>query len=85
MRITTAIALSFARATKAALEEPSTKYDRRGVWVMSNFLFEKERDRVVDLIERAGRDGYNGVVISDYKLNLLSRMPKHYFDHLERV
>ena len=52
---------------------------------MTNLLVEKEADRVVALVERAGRDGYNGLVISDYKLNFLERMPKHYFEHVERV
>ena len=61
------------------------RYDRRWVWVMANLLVEKEADRVVALLERAGRDGYNGMVISDYKLNFLQRMPKHYFEHVERV
>jgi hypothetical protein len=61
------------------------RYDRRWVWVMTNLLVEKEADRVVALLERAGRDGYNGMVISDYKLNFLERMPKHYFEHVERV
>ena len=52
---------------------------------MANLLVEKEADRVVALVERAGRDGYNGVVISDYKLNFLERMPKQYFEHVARV
>jgi hypothetical protein len=52
---------------------------------MANLLVEKEADRVVALVERAGRDGYNGVVISDYKLNFLERMPKGYFEHVARV
>ncbi len=65
--------------------EPDPRHDRRWVWVMANLLVEKEADRVVALVERAGRDGYNGLVISDYKLNFLGRMPKHYFEHVERV
>jgi hypothetical protein len=66
-------------------DEPSPSYDRRWVWVMTNLLVDKEADRVVALIERASRDGYNGVVVSDYKLNFLERMPKYYFEHVERV
>jgi hypothetical protein len=64
-------------------DEP--RYDRRWVWVMTNLMVEKEADRVVALIERAGRAGYNGVVIADYKFNFLDRMPRHYFDHAGRV
>ena len=69
----------------AAEDEAQARFDRRWVWVMTNLLVEKEADRVVALIERAGRDGYNGLVISDYKLNFLERMPPHYFKHVERV
>ncbi|MDG3006374.1 hypothetical protein [Paludisphaera mucosa] len=61
------------------------RYERRWVWVMANLMVEAEADRVVALIERAGRDDYNGVVISDYKLNFLGRMPAHYFQHVDRV
>ncbi len=72
-------------ASPCHAQKDAARYDRRWVWVMSNLLVEKEADRVVALIERAGRAGYNGVVISDYKLNFLGRMPKHYFDHVGRV
>ena len=51
----------------------------------ANLLVEKEADRVVGLVERAARDGYNGLVLADYKLNFLERMPKAYFDHAARV
>jgi len=65
--------------------DDSPRFDRRWVWVMANLLVENEVDRTVSLIERAARDGYNGVVISDYKLNFLDRMPRNYFTHVERV
>jgi hypothetical protein len=52
---------------------------------MTNLLVDAEADRVVALVERAAKDGYNGVVIADYKTNFLGRMPKTYFDHVERV
>src|SRR4051812_18520374 len=83
-------ALLFLLALVACLRsvdagEMAPRYDQRWVWVMANLLVDKEADRVVALIERAGRDGYNGLVISDYKLNFLDRMPKHYFEHVARV
>jgi len=71
------------RAVHAA--ENDARYDRRWVWVMTNLLVEKEADRVAALVERAARDGYNGVVINDYKLNFLGRMPGHYFQNVARV
>jgi hypothetical protein len=78
------IVLWFLNVIRPAFAD-DTRYDRRWVWVMSNMLVEKEADRVVALIERAGKAGYNGVVISDYKFNFLDRMPRHYFEHAGRV
>lgn len=66
-------------------DDARPRYDRRWVWVMANLLVDAEADRVAALVERAGRDGYNGLVLSDYKLNFLQRMPKHYFAHVDRV
>jgi len=66
-------------------DDPKPRYDRRWVWAMSNLLVDKEADRLVDLVERAGKAGYNGIVISDYKCNFLDRMPPVYFKHVERV
>jgi hypothetical protein len=81
----TLLAFSLLACHPTLAAEGDPRYDRRWVWVMANLMVEKEADRVVALIERAGRDGYNGLVISDYKLNFLGRMPKYYFDHVERV
>ena len=66
-------------------DDATPRYDRRWVWVMTNLLVDAEADRVVALVERAGRAGYNGLVLSDYKLNFLGRMPPTYFEHVARV
>jgi len=50
-----------ASCSPAPAQEAGPRYDRRWVWIMSNLLVDKEADRVVALVERAGRDGYNGV------------------------
>ena len=71
--------------TPGRADDHRPKYDRRWVWVMTNLLVEKEADRVAALVERAGRDGYNGVVLADYKMNFLQRMPQEYFQHVEKV
>jgi len=39
----------------------------------------------VALIRRAGKSGYNGVVLTDYKFNILDRMPDRYFKNVARV
>jgi hypothetical protein len=38
-------------------------------------------DRAKDILTRAAAAGYNGVVLADYKLNILDRVPEFYFDH----
>ena len=80
-----ALVVLLALAGLAPAEEPGPRYDRRWVWLMANLLVETEADRTVALIERAGRAGYNGLVLSDYKLNFLGRMPRKYFEHVARV
>src|SRR5205085_10169775 len=46
---------------------------------------ERSTDELAALIERAGKAGYNGVVVADYKLNILDRVPPHYFRNVARV
>ncbi len=74
-----------AQSAVYAQGDDRPKYQRRWVWVMTNLLVDKEVDRVVALIKRSAAAGYNGIVISDYKMNFLDRMPSHYFVHAERV
>ncbi|HEV3004412.1 MAG TPA: hypothetical protein VGX78_08110, partial [Pirellulales bacterium] len=37
------------------------------------------------LLRRAAKVGYNGVVLADYKLNVLDRVPDHYFKNARLV
>jgi hypothetical protein len=61
------------------------QYQQRWFYACHNLLVDKSVDEVVRLIERAGRSGYNGVVLADYKFNILDRMPRNYFQNVERV
>ena len=36
------------------------------------------------ILRRAAKSGYNGVVLADYKLNILDRVPDHYFKNAAR-
>ena len=40
---------------------------------------------VIALIDRAKKDGYTAMLIADYKLNILDRVPNHYFPNVEKV
>src|SRR5262249_2852478 len=70
-------------AAPAPAQEPV--YQDRWFYASHNLQGEKNADELVKLTERAGKAGYNGVVLADYKLNILDRVPKHYFANLEKV
>src|SRR3954452_23194396 len=60
-------------------------YRDRWFYSMFNLQVEKNADELIRVIERAGKAGYTGVVLADYKLNILDRVPAHYFKNLARV
>ncbi len=61
------------------------RYEKRWFYVMLNLQVEANADRLVDLIGQAKSAGYNGLVLADYKLNVLDRVPEFYFPNVERV
>lgn len=77
--------LTICLNSTALAADPAPKYERRWVWVMANLMVEKEADRVVGLIEKAENAGYNGLVLADYKMNLLDQVQPHYFPNAKRV
>jgi hypothetical protein len=66
-------------------QESAPRFDRRWFYAPQNLLVDKSVDEVVTLIDRAARAGYNGVVLADYKFNILDRMPPNYFQNVARV
>lgn len=60
-------------------------YQKRWFYSQHNLQVEKNADELIALIDRAGKAGYNGVVLADYKLNILDRVPAHYFKNVARV
>jgi hypothetical protein len=52
---------------------------------MHNLQVPEAADEVIGLIERGAKAGYNGLVLSDYKLTILDRVPDFYFDNVRRV
>src|SRR5437763_14272761 len=86
MRRATLIALVLAwgwLGGAAPAAEP--RYALRWFYASHNLQVDKNADALVALIGRAGKSGYNGVVLADYKLNVLDRVPKHYFKNVARV
>jgi hypothetical protein len=61
------------------------RFEQRWFYASHNLLVDQQVDDLVSLMERAGKSGYNGVVLADYKFNILGRMDKHYFQNVARV
>jgi hypothetical protein len=60
-------------------------YAERWVYCSTNLQVDRSVDQVIAIIERAKRSGYSGVMLSDYKLQVLDRVPDFYFRNVERV
>jgi Glycosyl hydrolase family 20, catalytic domain len=82
MHLMVLASLGLGAATGA---DAAGKYEKRWVYSMYNLQVSESADEVVRLIDRASKAGYNGVVLADYKLNILDRVPDHYFKHVARV
>jgi len=50
-----------------------------------NLQVTENRDFALDLLSRAARSGYNGMVLADYKLHILDHVTPEYFQHLDSV
>lgn len=83
--------LSFIRALVMALglawapssaEEPQLA--RRWLYLQQNLQVTENVPKVEGILRRAAKSGYNGVVLADYKLNILDRVPEHYFRNAEQ-
>ncbi len=55
---------------------PQPRYQQRWFYAMHNLLVDQNVDDLIALIRRAGKAGYNGLVLADYKFNILGRMPE---------
>jgi hypothetical protein len=54
---------------------------RRWVYLQMNLQVAENVGKAREIMRRASAAGYNGVVLADYKLNILDRVPEFYFDH----
>ena len=52
----------------------------RWVYLQQNLQVKENLPKIEAILRRAKAAGYNnGVVLADYKLNILDRVPEHYF------
>jgi hypothetical protein len=79
------LAVGLLAGGPARAADKAPLYQQRWFYSAVNLQVEKSANDLIALIERAGKAGYNGVVLADYKLNVLDRVPKHYFANLARV
>jgi hypothetical protein len=61
------------------------EYADRWVYCPQNLLVDKNVDELIRLMERAAKAGYTGIVLADYKFNILGRVPDRYFQNVDRV
>jgi hypothetical protein len=54
----------------------------RWFYLSTNFLVDENVPKAQELLQRAARAGYNGVLLTDYKFGLLERMEERYFEHV---
>ncbi|HZU34962.1 MAG TPA: hypothetical protein VFA18_03585, partial [Gemmataceae bacterium] len=60
-------------------------YRQRWFYAPFNLLVDSQADELIRLIGQAQRAGYNGLVLADYKLNILDSMGPEYFRNVKRV
>lgn len=73
------IGLSWSSLVRAA--EP---LDLRWIYLQQNLQVAENLPKIEGILRRAAKSGYNGVVLADYKLNILDRVPEHYFKNAAR-
>ena len=65
-----AVLLVFCIPTQAPADEPLS---RRWLYLQQNLQVTENVPKVEAILRRAEKVGYNGVVLADYKLNILDR------------
>ncbi len=79
--LVTAVLCSAASLQLAAAADS----DLLWVYVPVNFQVDKDTDRLLELLSRAKKAGYNGAVITDYKFGRIDERPDNYYRNLKRT
>jgi hypothetical protein len=75
----------FSSSPLAPAAGPPPRYADRWVYVSHNLQVDANTDEVLKLIDRAAKAGYTGIVLSDFKLNILEHVTQNWFKNAERV
>ena len=78
-----AVALLMGCNGVAQAQKPMPRY--RWLYANFNLLVDDNVPQLQALMRRASAVGYNGVLLADYKLSILDRMPPRYFANVEKV
>jgi hypothetical protein len=75
-----------AQTPAGASDSRGPVFRERWVYCSTNLLVDQNVDQVISLIERAAKSGYTGLMLADYKFQILDRMGETgYFRNAERV
>ena len=66
-------------------DAPEERLRDRWVYISYNLLPDQNVQQVLAIMRRAKAAGYNGVVLADYKFQILDRMPPGYFRNVAAV
>lgn len=77
--------LGLALATCVGARSAESSFARRWFYAATNLQVDRSADELIDLVGRAGKAGYNGLMLADYKLNVLGRVPDRYFANVRRL
>src|ERR1700719_701824 len=86
MRILLALVAFLGGSSNAAELGPApSSYVDRWVYCSFNLQVDRSVDELIALIDRASRAGYTGILLADYKFQVLYRVPDFYFRNAEKV
>src|SRR5262249_40033985 len=77
--------LAVLLTASAAAAQPAPKYADRWVYLGCNLQDDASTDETIKVIDRAAKAGYTGVVLSDFKLNMLGQVSDKWFKNAERL
>jgi hypothetical protein len=86
--VTASVATLFgviAAATPEARAQKPASLQYRWVYCADNLQVDENVPKLEQLMARAAAAGYNGILLADYKFNILDRVPDRYFTNAARV